>query len=119
MKAIAEFLKVLGDEARISMLWLLARRADVCVCDFMAVLDCTQSKASRHLRTLLHAGLVSHRRVGQWSHYSLRPVRDRLAASVVRTLCEGFGARRDAGRLLAKLDASLAAKGRRIEGNCR
>ena len=37
----------------------------------MSVLRLPQSKASRHLAYLRGAGLVSHRKDGQWAHYSL------------------------------------------------
>ncbi|MDP2268002.1 MAG: metalloregulator ArsR/SmtB family transcription factor, partial [Deltaproteobacteria bacterium] len=76
MKKAASFLKVLDDEARLKMLWLLFNRQELCVCDFMAVLEVTQSKASRHLRTLFNAGLVTDRRAGLWIYYSLQPATD-------------------------------------------
>ena len=34
------------------MLWLLFNHWELCVCDLMAALDITQSKASRHLELL-------------------------------------------------------------------
>ncbi len=64
MKRAASFFKVLADEARLKMLWLLLNHRELCVYDFMAVLDITQSKASRHLRTLYNASLISDRRAG-------------------------------------------------------
>ncbi len=66
MKEAASFFKVLADEARVKMLWLLLNHKELCVCDFMEVLEITQSKASRHLRKLYSAGLVSDRRAGLW-----------------------------------------------------
>jgi ArsR family transcriptional regulator len=118
VKATALLLKALGDEARLSMLWLLMHQAEVCVCDFMEVLGCTQSKASRHLRTLFHAGLVSHRRAGRWSHYSLKPARDPVAATILAALRDGLGTRRGAGRLLGRLTAAKAGKGRTSSSRC-
>jgi DNA-binding transcriptional ArsR family regulator len=44
------------------MLWLLFNHEELCVCDIMEALGITQSKASRHLSTLRHAGLVTDRR---------------------------------------------------------
>ncbi len=46
------FVKVLADEARLIMLWLLFNHRELCVCDIMAALEITQSKASRHLAAL-------------------------------------------------------------------
>ena len=62
MKETASFFKVLADEARLKMLWLLFNHRELCVCDFIEVLGVTQSKASRHLRILYRAGLVTDRR---------------------------------------------------------
>ena len=58
MRETARFFKVLADEARLKMLWLLFHNRELCVCDIMAVLEITQSKASRHLAALRNAGLT-------------------------------------------------------------
>jgi hypothetical protein len=52
LKETARFFKVLADEARLKMLWLLFNHRELCVCDIMAALEITQSKASRHLAAL-------------------------------------------------------------------
>jgi len=70
-KAVDVF-KGLADETRLQMLALLLRHGELCVCDFEQVLEITQSKASRHLRYLLHAGLLQDRREGVWVHYQIR-----------------------------------------------
>jgi ArsR family transcriptional regulator, arsenate/arsenite/antimonite-responsive transcriptional repressor len=44
MKDAAQFFKVLADEARLKMLWLLFNHRELCVCDIMAALEITQSK---------------------------------------------------------------------------
>ena len=71
MKDAAQFFKVLADEARLKIIWLLFHHEELCVCDVMAALGITQSKASRHLATLKHAGLATDRKDGLWSHYAL------------------------------------------------
>ena len=65
MKEAARFFKILADESRLKMLWLLFNRRELCVCDIMAVLEITQSKASRHLATMRNVGIVTDRREGQ------------------------------------------------------
>ncbi len=72
MRDTAALYRALGDETRLQMLWLLMNHRELCVCDFIEVLGVTQSKASRHLRSLFHAGLVDDRRQGLWVYYSLR-----------------------------------------------
>ena len=71
MRSTAQFFKVLSDEARLKMLWLLFNHEELCVCDFVAALEITQSKASRHLAYLRNVGLVEDRRDGVWMYYTL------------------------------------------------
>lgn len=68
---LAGQLKALADETRLKMLVLLSDNAELCVCDLEHTLDITQSKASRHLRYLYHAGIVNERRQGVWIYYRL------------------------------------------------
>jgi ArsR family transcriptional regulator len=110
MRDTAEFLRALADETRLMMLWLLSNRAELCVCDLMAVLEITQSKASRHLATLRHAGLVTDRKDGLWSHYSLRPLECESKREHMEALRRGLARRPDAELLLRKLEACLAQK---------
>jgi ArsR family transcriptional regulator len=71
MKAEARLFKSLADETRLKILWLLMGEKELCVCDIMGVLGITQSKASRHLRYLFNAGLVTDRREGLWMYYCI------------------------------------------------
>jgi ArsR family transcriptional regulator, arsenate/arsenite/antimonite-responsive transcriptional repressor len=108
----AQFFKVLADEARLKMLWLLFNHRELCVCDLMAALEITQSKASRHLSTLRHAELVTDRKEGLWSYYALRPTGDGLARQHLGLLKTNLAKRSDAGLLLAKLHQWLEVKNR-------
>ena len=114
MRDAAQFFKVLGDEARLKMLWLLFNHRELCVCDIMEALQITQSKASRHLITLRHAGLVTDRKDGLWSYYALRPVEDELAKRHLDVLRATLARREDAAPLLAKLHGWLLAKSRGV-----
>ena len=69
MRDLVAAFKALGDETRLQMMALLLRHGELCVCDLEHVLGVTQSKSSRHLKTLRHAGLVDHRRQAVWMHY--------------------------------------------------
>jgi ArsR family transcriptional regulator, arsenate/arsenite/antimonite-responsive transcriptional repressor len=112
MKEASQFFKALADESRLKMLWLLFNRRELCVCDVMAVLDITQSKASRHLAALRHIGIASDRREGLWSYYSLRAVEDELAREHLKLLRSTLAKRPDARQLMAKLNAWLETKSR-------
>ena len=112
MKEPAQFFKILADESRLKMLWLLFNRRELCVCDVMAVLEITQSKASRHLAALRNAGIATDRKEGLWSYYSLRPVEDKLIKEHLKLLRTSLSRRADAKQLLTKLNAWLKEKKR-------
>jgi ArsR family transcriptional regulator len=108
----ARFFKVLADDTRLQVLWLLFNHRELCVCDLLAALDVTQSKVSRHLATLRHAGLVRDRKDGLWSYYALQPVADPLAAAQLASLRAQLARRPEARALLQRLHAWLATKQR-------
>ena len=110
VKETARFFKVLSDEARLQMLWLLFNNRELCVCDFMEVMKITQSKASRHLAVLRNAGLATDRKEGLWSYYSLRPVEDELVEAQLKVLKASLAKRADSKQLLTKLNVWLKAK---------
>jgi ArsR family transcriptional regulator len=104
VRELALLFKALGDETRLEMLALLVQRDELCVCRFEEALGITQSKASRHLRYLLNAGLVSDRRDGVWVHYRISPDLAGAEAVLVAALPGILGEERLAdarGRLLA------------------
>jgi ArsR family transcriptional regulator len=110
MREASSFFKVLAHEERLRMLWLLFNRPELCVCDFTALLGITQSKASRHLRILLGAGLVNDRRAGLWVNYSLRPAADPLVTAHLETLRRTLAGRREAAPLLQALELRLESR---------
>jgi ArsR family transcriptional regulator len=112
MKEAARFFKALSDESRLKMLWLLLNHRELCVCDVMAVLEITQSKASRHLAALRHIGVATDRREGLWAYYSLCPVEDELARDHLKLLRKTLASQPDAKPLLENLASWLKAKGR-------
>ena len=62
----------LSDETRLSIIEML-RDGERCVCELQDELDAAQSRLSFHLRVLKEAGLVSDRRDGRWSYYTIVP----------------------------------------------
>ncbi|MFC1945389.1 ArsR/SmtB family transcription factor [Chloroflexota bacterium] len=79
MNRLVKILKILADESRLRALGLLLVR-ECCVCEVMQVLGISQSKASRILSSHYDAGLLTLRKEGTWSHYSLD--RDNLEPQV-------------------------------------
>jgi ArsR family transcriptional regulator len=127
MKDVAGFFKALSDEARVRIVWLLQNHRELCVCDVMAALGITQSKASRHLIALRHAGLVTDRREGTWSHYALVRPAGGLERAVLDAMRRSLGDHTGAAQALEGLRAWLSAKergaacasGPRGKGSCR
>ena|SRR5207237_6100251 len=68
----ARLFHALSDETRLGVLEKL-RSGEQCVCDLQDDLDAAQSRLSFHLRVLKEAGLVTDRKEGRWSYYSIVP----------------------------------------------
>ena len=93
MRDLAAVFRALADETRLEILALLAHHGELCVCDLQQVLGIVQSKTSRHLQYLKHAGLLTDRRAGLWVHYriaaELDPERRAILAVLRRLLADG------------------------------
>jgi ArsR family transcriptional regulator len=103
MKYLAAIVKSLEEETRLRIMALLLDAEELCVCDFMAVLQLPQSTVSRHLSLLKNAGWLSDRRAGVWIHYSLAkelsPVHTSLVAALRAILIQNKSAGKDRERL--------------------
>ena len=86
MRAPANVFKALSDETRLAMLGLLLDRGELCVCDFVEVLQITQSKASRHLRHLVNAGLLDDRREAIWVYFRVADEPEPVQAAILEAL---------------------------------
>ncbi len=78
-----QLFKSLGDESRVRILHLLWRNREMVVADLEQVLDFTQTKTSRQLSYLKHAGLVSVRRLDNWMYYCLKDDAAELLAALL------------------------------------
>jgi len=70
LRELEAVLKAAGDPTRTRILKLL-EGGPLCVCQVQAVLGLAPSTVSKHLALLRAAGLVTDRRDGRWSHYTL------------------------------------------------
>jgi ArsR family transcriptional regulator len=104
MRSLAQLFKALSDETRLQMLGLLLQAGELCVCDFVEVLEITQSKASRHLRYLVNAGLLLDRREAVWVYFRLAETPEPAQAVLLAQLPSLL-----AGALDPKLAPRLAA----------
>lgn len=90
-----EALKALAEPSRLRLYWLLVHvEESVCVAEAVDVLGISNYNASRILKTLQRAGLVTARKDGKWVFYSLRhgraPFFAELRAAVRAIPAEGF-----------------------------
>ena len=93
----------LSDETRLAVLDML-RGGERCVCDLQDALDAAQSRLSFHLKVLKEAGLVTDRREGRWSYYTLVP--------------DALGEAHDVVRLLATSGSTKSTKKLKVLGSC-
>jgi len=70
MQKILEILKILSDETRLKVVYLL-KEDELCVCELMKVLRMSQSRISNHLRILRNTGIIEVKREGKWMFYSM------------------------------------------------
>ena len=75
----------LSDETRLAVVQLLGD-GERCVCDLQMALDVAQSRLSFHLKVLKEAGLVTDRKDGRWSYYTLVPDALTEAHDIVHSL---------------------------------
>ncbi|HEV7704721.1 MAG TPA: metalloregulator ArsR/SmtB family transcription factor [Gemmatimonadaceae bacterium] len=68
----ATLFHALSDETRLEIMEKL-RGGERCVCELVDDLEAAQSRLSFHLRVLKDAGLVTDRKEGRWSYYTIVP----------------------------------------------
>lgn len=63
-------LKVLGDETRLRIVSLLLQDT-MCACELLEYFHCTQPTLSYHMKQLIQINLVTAKKEGQWTKYSI------------------------------------------------
>lgn len=79
----AEAFRALGDPVRLAILRFLIGAGGqcctvpgrVCACDIVAHLNLAQPTVSHHMAVLVRAGLVTGRKQGRWTHYTVQSSR--------------------------------------------
>ncbi|MFC1856918.1 ArsR/SmtB family transcription factor [Thermodesulfobacteriota bacterium] len=70
MRKFIKVMKAVSDPSRIRIMKMLQRRV-MCVCEIQAALGSAQSTASKHLKILEEAGLITSYKEGLWVNYTL------------------------------------------------
>ncbi|WP_417666239.1 metalloregulator ArsR/SmtB family transcription factor [Pseudidiomarina sp.] len=66
-----DFFKIMADPLRLTMILMLDKHHELCVCDFVDATGMSQPKVSRHLAQLREYGLLIDRKEQRWVHYQL------------------------------------------------
>jgi ArsR family transcriptional regulator len=70
MRDFIKVMKALSDPNRVKMVKLLQRRV-LCVCEIQQALGLAQSTASKNLKILEEAGIITYYKEGLWVNYRL------------------------------------------------
>ena len=70
MDKMIQQLKAVSDPNRLKLLACL-KTGEVCVCDFVEVLQISQPAVSQQLKKLKDAGIILERKKGTWKHFRL------------------------------------------------
>lgn len=68
---VADIFKVLADETRLKVAYMLLKHGELCVCDTAELIGASTATTSHHLRLLQSKGLTKKRREGKHIMYSL------------------------------------------------
>ena len=103
MKEFIKVMKALSDPNRVKMVKLLQRRV-LCVCEIQEALGLAQSTASKHLKILEEAGLITYIKEGLWVNYRLADgARNPYVASLLGNLRHWLEDDADVAALVARL----------------
>lgn len=69
---LSEIFKILGEPARLKIIFSLFIIEELCVCDIAAISGISQSAISHHLRVFRNMDLVKYRKEGKIVYYSLK-----------------------------------------------
>ena len=79
--------KALSDETRLQILEMLTM-GELCACKILEKFQFTQPTLSYHMKNLTQAGLVSARKEGKWTYYSLNEDTLQAAGSYFTRIAE-------------------------------
>lgn len=84
-KKVASVFKAFCDENRVKILKMLLT-GEKCSCMILKGLSITQPTLSHHTKILCESGIVSLRKDGRWSYYSISPEGSEYAMECLKAL---------------------------------
>lgn len=91
--ADARVFKAFCDENRLQVLGML-RSGEKCACVLLEQLQISQSTLSHHMKILCDSGIVTARKDGKWTYYSISQEGSRRAKEILRELTDFSDAKR-------------------------
>ena len=86
LETVALLFRSLGETTRLKMLRLLEEK-EMSVGDLAAAVKTSQANVSKHLKTLISAGVLSRRTQGTSAYYSIG---DPMILKICDTICDGM-----------------------------
>ena len=71
MEPLLSLFKALADKNRLRIIASLLQQDELCACQIIEMLGVAGATASRHLAQLQGAGLITSRKDGRWTYFSL------------------------------------------------
>lgn len=103
MRAFIKIMKALSDPGRVKIIKMLQHKV-MCVCEIQEALGLAQSTASKHLKILEDAGLITYSKEGLWVNYRLADGADSpYVASLLGNLRHWLEAEPEIVTLVARL----------------
>ena len=90
---VALICKALSDSNRLQIIELLSD-GEKCGCKLLEKFNITQPTLSHHMKILCRAGLVTPRKEGKWTHYSLNSEKFSDLISFIGMISSGEGKER-------------------------
>ncbi len=90
LSQVSVICKALSDPNRLRIIQLLTL-GEQCGCELLAQMQITQPTLSHHMKTLEDCSLVSSRKEGKWSHYSLNSSRWTAFRDYIESIRSGSG----------------------------
>jgi len=82
---VAKVFKAFCDETRLMVLGLL-QSGEKCACNLVEAVAVGQSTLSHHMKILVESGIVSTRKDGKWTYYSISEQGSQIAIKMLADL---------------------------------
>ena len=78
--------KAFSDPSRLRILALMYRFGEICISDLELLLDFTQTKTSRHVTYLKHAGILTQKKHEKWIYYFIREEYNDIISPIIESI---------------------------------